>query len=401
VLPVYVAVAILLCVAAATAGAVLLARSRNAHIWLPAYIRATRPRRSAAEARRAHIAAGGNIDVLFAFVDHFEPVVKPGQDPAAKADAMDAWLDLYPKLAARHRDSDGRPPRHTFTFPLETYDPDLLDRLAGLCRNDLGEIEVHIHHDGDTSDSFREKMTTGLEQFARHGVNVIPGVDGHRFAFVHGNWSLDNSRPDRRWCGVNDELRILRELGCFVDVTLPSAPSPTQTSLCNAIYYATDDPARPKSHDSGVPVAVGCEPSGDLMILQGPLCPDWSSRKFGLVPRIENADITGTNPGRPERVDRWIRLGIGVLGRPEWIFVKIHCHGCFVRDRDAVLGDAADRMFGHLESAYGTGSYRLHYVTAREMYNVIRAAEAGRTGDAGAYRDFELPPYQCVSGAAP
>jgi hypothetical protein len=34
----------------------------------------------------------------------------------------------------------------------------------------------------------------------------------------------------------------------------------------------------------------------------------------------------------------------------------------------------------------------LHYVTAREVYNIIKAAEAGLTGSPHDYRDYELPP---------
>ena len=44
------------------------------------------------------------------------------------------------------------------------------------------------------------------------------------YAFIHGNWSLCNSRPDGRYCGVNNELDVLRETGCYADFTLPSAP---------------------------------------------------------------------------------------------------------------------------------------------------------------------------------
>jgi hypothetical protein len=35
---------------------------------------------------------------------------------------------------------------------------------------------------------------------------------------------------------------------------------------------------------------------------------------------------------------------------------------------------------------------RLHYVTAREMYNIIRAAERGLSGDPRRYRDLEILP---------
>ena len=36
--------------------------------------------------------------------------------------------------------------------------------------------------------------------------------------------------------------------------------------------------------------------------------------------------------------------------------------------------------------------YRMHYVTAREMFNIVRAAEAGEPGNPGDYRDYVLPP---------
>jgi hypothetical protein len=35
----------------------------------------------------------------------------------------------------------------------------------------------------------------------------------------------------------------------------------------------------------------------------------------------------------------------------------------------------------------------LHYVTAREAYNLVKAAEAGCTGDPEQYRDYLIPPY--------
>src|SRR5713101_1254028 len=111
------------------------------------------------------------------------------------------------------------------------------------------------------------------------------------FGFIHGNWSLDNSRPDGRWCGVNNELQVLRETGCYADFTLPSAPSACQTRKINSIYYATDDPQRPKSHDTGTDVRVGGKPGGDLLIVQGPLALNWNSRKFSLLPRIENSEV--------------------------------------------------------------------------------------------------------------
>jgi hypothetical protein len=57
-----------------------------------------------------------------------------------------------------------------------------------------------------------------------------------------------------------------------------------------------------------------------------------------------------------------------------------------------VLGQPVDAMFHDLESRYNDGSrYVLHYVTAREMFNIAKAAEAGLEGNPGDYRDFCIP----------
>jgi hypothetical protein len=55
------------------------------------------------------------------------------------------------------------------------------------------------------------------------------------YGFVHGNWALCNSRPDGDWCGVNEELTVLAQTGCYADFTFPSAPSPTQPRMVNAV----------------------------------------------------------------------------------------------------------------------------------------------------------------------
>ena len=35
---------------------------------------------------------------------------------------------------------------------------------------------------------------------------------------------------------------------------------------------------------------------------------------------------------------------------------------------------------------------QLHYVTAREMFNIASAAMEGKSGDPASYRDYVLPP---------
>jgi hypothetical protein len=52
-------------------------------------------------------------------------------------------------------------------------------------------------------------------------------------------------------------------------------------------------------------------------------------------------------------------------------------------------------MYSLLERDYrDRPGYRFHYVTARELYNIVKAAEAGQKGDPGLYRDYVIPRYQ-------
>jgi len=230
-----------------SAGAVAVAlecRRRNMHLWLGSYWR-----------RRIPAVTDGPVHVMFCFVDHFEPQWgRPSYDVEVKRVAR--WREGYPRLASRHRDADGVHPQHTFFYPEEEYRVEHLDEIAALCRAGFGEIEVHLHHDNDTEAGLREKITRFVGVLhERHGaLPVDPATGRPAFGFIHGNWCLDNSRADGRWCGLNNELILLRELGCYADFTLPSAPSDTQTATANRIYYATDDPDAPKSHDTGAPV---------------------------------------------------------------------------------------------------------------------------------------------------
>ena len=367
----------------------LAIRSRNLQIWLPDYLR-----------QRARPRHAGPTHVMFCFVDHFEPMWQ-GADLTTQRARVDRWCRDYRALAERHRDADGRPPQHGFFYPEEEYLEEHLSKIEALCADGYGEIEIHLHHDNDTEANFMASMRSFCELLhTRHGALPRDPVSGElRFAFIHGNWCLDNSRPDGRWCGINNEIILLRQLGCYADLTFPSAPSDTQTSTINSIYYATDDPAQPKSHDRGVAVQVGTPASGDLLMVQGPLGLNWREWRKRIFPRIENADIRKGCPPTSDRVDHWIRTGIHVQGRPEWLFVKVHTHGTQEGDMDTLLGAPVDAMHTHLEQHYNDGlEFVLHYVTAREVYNIIKAAEAGHIGDPNRYRDFILGPPRASWG---
>jgi hypothetical protein len=365
-------------------------RRRHMHLWLRAYFAQDWRAPSGSLAQSDKIEGSQTRHLLFCFVDHYEPGwLRPTLEVERQRVAR--WRQDYPKLCAGHRDADGRAPIHSFFYPEEEYRAEHLDALVEMCRMGLGEIEIHLHHDNDTEAGLREKLRRFTNILAdRHdALPRHPQTGQLQWTFIHGNWSLDNCRADGRWCGVNNELIVLREEGCYADFTLPAAPSECQTSTINQIYYATDDPGKPKSHDKGVRMRVGGQPVGDMLMIQGPLGLMWKNRKFGLIPRIESGDIRTSMPPTPQRVDAWVETGIHVQGRPEWIFVKVHTHGTQERDMDTLLGAPMDKAFTHLETQYNDGKrWKLHYVSAREMANIAKAAEAGKTGDPNAYRDY-------------
>jgi hypothetical protein len=359
-------------------------RRRHMTRWLPTYLRQAR--------RRRPIPADRDVHLLLFFTDHYEPKAD-GADLAAARCRVAAWTDGFPRLFGHFRDSDGRPPRYSFFYPIEEYEPELLDALAGLCRQGFGEVEVHLHHHNDAAAPLRRRLLDFTETLAaRHGLLARQRQTGAlAYGFIHGNWALCNARPDGSWCGVNDELDVLRETGCYADFTYPSAPDPTQPPLINTIYYARTLPGRPRSHEVGTPIGAGPPPEGALLLVPGPLMLDWRHRKWGVIPGIENACLQATQPPDIARLPLWLRAGVQVPARPDWYFVKLHAHGAPEDAHAALLGEPMVRFHEALARlSRDNPRFHFHYVTAREAYNLIKAAESGHAGPVADARDFLL-----------
>jgi hypothetical protein len=359
-------------------------RRRSLDRWVRTYVRE--------RGRRRDPRPDEDVHLLLCVADHYEPRENRA-DAAVSHARVRRWVTDYPRQFARFRDSDGRTPRHSFFYPVEEYEAEYLDALAGLCRAGFGEVEIHLHHDNDTADNLRRTLLDFRDRLAeRHGLlSRRRDTDEPKYGFIHGNWALDNSRPDGRLCGVNNELDVLRETGCYADFTLPSAPSPCQTRTINRLYYAVDDPHRPKSHDTGFSVGEGPAPDRSLLIVQGPLLLDWGRRKLGLLPAVENACLQPSQPPSVHRLDLWLRARVQVPARPDWFFVKLHAHGAREEHQETLLGEPMVRFHEVLAArARANPHFHFHYVTAREMYNLVKAAEAGWSGDVAGALDFEL-----------
>lgn len=356
-------------------------RQKPVHPWLWDYL-AGHVR--AAQARRR---VKGPVHLMFLFVDHYEP-----QDEAT----IEQWVQGWPALAGRHRDADGVAPQYGWFwfFPGATpaTEARYLASLSRLAFGRWGEVDLHLHHQDDTAATLTANLQRRLKLSNEFGAMLTAEASPTvRYGFIHGMWALDNSRLGA-FCGVNNELHVLKATGCYADYTM-AAWGPMQSRWVNRLYMATDDPQQPKSYDTGTPLRAGQPAAGDLLMMQGPtvLHAEELWRRTRAV--YDHGDITQVEPPSPRRLDRWVQQHIHVPGRPEWVFVKIYTHGAVPRDVPVLLGPQTEALFTDLERRYNDGTRSvLHYVTAREAYNIIQAAVDGKSGNPGAYRDYRLPP---------
>jgi hypothetical protein len=304
------------------------------------------------------------------FADHFEPLWN-GVDELTGTERVARWATRWPAIAAKFQDSTGRPPRYTFFYPEEEYRQRLLEPLARMASDGIADVEVHLHHDGEGEQNFVDRICNFTDTlFSRHG--LLRKAKGNvTFGFIHGLWALDNSRPDGRFCGLNNEISLLRDLGCYADFTMPSGASPTQSRLINTIYWAADDPHKPKSYDTGVPVTRGGKARGDLLMIPGPFGLRWTRR---LLPRIEYGEICSYDPATEYRVHRWLELAPRI---GDDIFLKLFTHGAQERHSQYLLEGGLEFTLSGITRECQRRCLDLHFSTAWEMRQAVDAAVRG------------------------
>lgn len=345
----------------------LLLKLRNMEIWIGSYIKNKLSKSKATNPRIK------NIYVCVA--DHYEPYFGSATQEKARQ-RVSIWIDSYLKAINNHVDSNGRHPQHSYFYPEEEYDEWILDKLSELHKKDLGDVEIHLHHDNDTADNLEITLNNFKEKlFSKHNLLRKDESGNIVYGFIHGNWALDNSRPDGKWCGVDNELDVLIKTHCKYDMTMPSAPSNTQTSTINEIYLAKNK-GTCKSHDKGRTLKAGDKINkNELLMIQGPLTLNWKSRKLGLIPRIESSELSYDAPPTKERVELWESCNISVTDAEEHVFVKLHTHGLEDDNVNMFFNNGGfNTLWTSLEEKYvNKPDYKLHYVTAWEMYTKINS----------------------------
>lgn len=342
--------------------------------------------------RRAKESSGPS-HLIFLVANHFEP----GLGPTALT-RLEQWCKLARSTGDAIRDHDGTPFRHTNFFPAEQYERPLLDMLAGLQAEGYGEVEIHLHHGveaPDNAENTRRQLETFRDVLAEEHKCLSRVTESHpssqpKYGFVHGNWALANSAGGR-FCGVDSEMQILADTGCYADFTLPSVPFQSQVPRINSIYQCDNSFMEARPHRSGPNLKIGDQMRLPI-IFTGPLVFDWTRRVRGLpVPRLEDGALAQNYPLTMDRLQRWRGAGIGIKDKPDWIFIKLYSHGFFDWDQDLMIGEQMKSFMGDvLESAENTGEFKVHFASAREAFNMVAAAVDGQDGSPGAYRDYKL-----------
>jgi hypothetical protein len=349
--------------------------------------------------RRLTDAQDGPEQIMMLVANHFEPGWSERGEQvelSTQLRRLEHWCELAQRTGSAVRDHQGAAFRHTLFYPGEEYHAPLLERMAELQRDGFAEVEIHLHHgvsQPDTASNLRRALLEFRDRLAEDHLCLsrADGTGPPLYAFVHGNLALGNSAGGR-FCGVDSEMEILAETGCYADFTLPSAPDQSQVPRLNAIYRCGRPLNRARPHASGPGVRVGDRSPKLPLIFTGPLVFNWRRRVRGLpVPRLDDGVLAGNYPLDRERFARWRGAHIGVRGRPLWTFIKLYCHGFFPQDQDAMIGDTIARGLENLlELAERTRAFRLHFTTAREAFNIVMAAVEGKQGEPGAYRDYKL-----------
>jgi len=328
--------------------------------------------------------------LIFLVANHFEPATT---DEGLVQ--LERWCSLARSTGNAIRDHDGTPFRHTNFFPAEQYEPRRLEMISALQEEGFGEVEVHFHHGVEKPDTaenarriltdFRDVLVEEHKCLSRETPNSRP-----MYAFVHGNWALANSAGGR-FCGVDSEMAILAETGCYADFTLPSAPDRSQVPRVNSIYQCGNPLYEARPHRSGPDLKTGDKPILPI-IFTGPLVFDWTRRVKGMpLPRIDDGALAQNYPLSLGRLNRWRNAHVSVEGRPDWVFIKLYSHGFFEWDQDLMIGEQMKAFMSEvLELAERTGKFKVHFASAREAFNMVMAAVDGQSGNPDRYRDYRL-----------
>jgi hypothetical protein len=281
------------------------------------------------------------------------------------------------------------PPKVTIFYPPSDLPKTDDTALLAFCRATGSEIELQAQrHTGESHDSLVSLTRAREELRERH----LLSTDESGAAV----FALHSSAPQN--FGTQGSLRgchLLRAAGCYARFTKAPLRSRKEKLPLPRIYYRSADEL-PRSRRVRSDREIRNASSDELLTIEQPITVDWSRRRLGLLPRLESGCISSDNAGSVHHLRMWMDCRITLEGRPNWLFVTlpVQCRTGAPSASTEVL-----RRFKEMTSqvAAADRALRFHYVTARELVNIVHAAEAGHSGDPAQFRDFRYRRAQALA----
>jgi hypothetical protein len=346
---------------------------RGLENWLPALRRKQRPMENAL----------GTRHVLIAICNRFEPSEKTRGD--GKPALLEEWSRDLSRLADEFSDGKAVAPKHTFFLPAENADAVWVPELGELCKATGNEIELMAPRPVESAECLRESIQRAKASLGGQGWLSCDKTGASRYGFIQGTKVPDSTR-------LISHRAILKETGCYASFLPPELVDEVPAEFDNSLCYAYDHNL--KDRPGGlrrVRAKRGLQTESDdgLLLVPPPFARDWTRKKFGLLPQVETSELTAAKPPSRERLRLWLDCRITVDARPNWVFIALHTHGLQPENSMMLLGEPMRKFYRALVKVMADDeSLRFHCVTARELINILHAAEAGHSGNPSRFKEF-------------
>ncbi len=229
--------------------ALAFVRSKNLDTWVGGYARWLAA--SAVPRARATLTAERTTrHLLFAFCDHYEPLWSARTTPSAGAGSS-SGSSATPRWRASSATPTGGPRATASSSRARSTRPRYLDGLASLARPGLGEVELHLHHDGDTAGEAAPRRSTSYLRTLRRARPPVAATRRAAPLRVHPRQLVPGQRAAATAAGAAS-TRSCR--CCSRPAATPTSPSrrrPTSASRTSSTRSTgpTGDLARRRAYE--------------------------------------------------------------------------------------------------------------------------------------------------------
>jgi hypothetical protein len=311
------------------------------------------------------------VHIYIALCDYFEPFSGDVSQEIAEHRVV-TWCKEYSRTAKLHHDSSGKFPVHTLFYSEEDYNPQLLDILNRLYKQNLADIEMMLPVTHEPLDNFKRKVEEFRDVLFHHHGFLRKGADekitygfSHRFKTTYTptiNFSISE---------ICDRIQILIDTGCFADFTYLSKKNRKYlNSQLNSIVRSKDT----KTKDYSAPIFPQNWTIKNLLTIQDPYTLKWNADFLRIFPFLENGEISAFKKFLPFRANLWLQNCIGVEADIRHLFIKLHTFGGLDQNIRYLFGESGlHLLWNYMEKLCSYNNFVLHYVSAWEMYRSINS----------------------------